>query len=371
MKIAYLSASPIPSRFANSIQVMKMCGAFVELGHEVVLVARLGDEKVDDDFKFYGVSRSFAVRKVSTSPGGLVGRLASSIRAASIVHSEMQPAIVYARHLPSLVIAVGSGTPFVLEAHVEPSPLQRLAMQWLFRRKSFLRLVVISQALADRFAQMFPGLPSERIVVAHDAADTPVRNRKADLLLDGPVGVLRVGFVSQLHPGKGMEMIARLAQLVPDLHFHVVGGTAGQLASWKRRTESMPNITLHGFATPAQAAEYQRAMDILIAPFGRKVSHAGGKGDISRWMSPLKIFEYMAARKAIVASDLPVLREVLTNGEDALLVEPDDVEAWVHALKRLRDPELRERLAKNAYTRFEAAHTWRRRAETVLTGLSL
>ena len=61
--------------------------------------------------------------------------------------------------------------------------------------------------------------------------------------------------------------------------------------------------------------------DILIAPYAAQVSHAGG-GDIGRWMSPLKLFEYMAAERPVVTADLPVLREVVRDGETALLCPP-------------------------------------------------
>ena len=80
----------------------------------------------------------------------------------------------------------------------------------------------------------------------------------------------------------------------------------------------------------------------------------------------MKLFEYMSFAKPIVASDLPVLREVLTPGENALLVEPDDVAGWVCALRRLMDdPD--ERRARAA---FRANHTWRIRASRILDALA-
>ena len=110
-------------------------------------------------------------------------------------------------------------------------------------------------------------------------------------------------------------------------------------------------------------------MDVLLAPYQAKVHGVGGRADIGRWMSPLKIFEYMGSDRAMIVSDLPVLREIVTHGETALLAPPDDVNAWVRAVERLRDPAVRETLAKHARERLVARHTWDRRAADVLAGV--
>ena len=79
----------------------------------------------------------------------------------------------------------------------------------------------------------------------------------------------------------------------------------------------------------------------------------------------MKIFEYMAAAKPIIASDLPVLREVL-NDSNAILVDPEDIDAWRDALAALRDPKRREQLGRKAHDDFLRSYTWQARASRVL-----
>jgi glycosyltransferase involved in cell wall biosynthesis len=87
-------------------------------------------------------------------------------------------------------------------------------------------------------------------------------------------------------------------------------------------------------------------------------------------MSPLKLFEYMAWGKPILCSDLPVLREVIEDRRNGLLLPPDDPAKWVAALNRLvANPAEGERLGKNARSDFLTRHTWRQRADRVLDGL--
>jgi len=109
-------------------------------------------------------------------------------------------------------------------------------------------------------------------------------------------------------------------------------------------------------------------LDILLAPYQNRVTlTTKGKGDISKWMSPLKIFEYMAHAKAIVASDLPVLKEVLCHEVNSLLCPPQDIEAWQNALLELaNNSSLRTALGDTARQEFVKRYTWKGRGEVVL-----
>ena len=149
------------------------------------------------------------------------------------------------------------------------------------------------------------------------------------------------------------------------------GGNAKDVERWKAITGPPANLIFHGHVSPAEADGYRLAMDVLIAPYQQEVHNAGGSQDIARWMSPLKIFEYMAAGKPIIASDLPVLREVLQHNRQALLVPPADVDGWQQAVRRLSDPRLRGQLGEQALRTFQQSHTWKQRANLVLHGLEL
>lgn len=92
--------------------------------------------------------------------------------------------------------------------------------------------------------------------------------------------------------------------------------------------------------------------------------------DTNMCMSPLKIFEYMVSKKPIVASDLPVIHEIL-NETNAMLVNPDDPDEWVDAINELRDEKCREKLAEKAYIDFSNSYTWKQRTELVLSGIAM
>jgi glycosyltransferase involved in cell wall biosynthesis len=179
---------------------------------------------------------------------------------------------------------------------------------------------------------------------------------------------MHVGYIGSLYEGRGVEIIGGVASRCPEVHFHLIGGDPDHVKAWRQKLSKLDNITLHGFMPYGEAAAYRQVFDVLLAPYQREVSVGShGKAEASRYMCPIKLFEYMATGKAIICSDLPVLHEILEDGQTALLCPPDDVDAWAAAVDRLyRDPLLRETIGEQARTKFINQHTWQKRAEQVL-----
>ena len=369
MRFAYAAQSRIPSRDANSIHVMKMCQAFGANGHDVDLLVpnyRTKDTSEMDVFAHYGVDRNFALHYLPKRPVG--GRVHRFAWLAPRWCRRERINLMYTRSIKTGWMAARMGIAVVLELHLIPRGGDGLLFAVMMRtmpRRSIRRYVVISDALKRDFQEQF-GIPDEKILVAHDAADPP---ESATPVAIGDGASLTVGYVGHLYPGKGMELISELSQVCPWAEFHIIGGAKRDIDRWKHATHGYENLTFHGFIPPSKVAAFHAACDVLIAPYQRQVQADRG-ADIAAWMSPLKIFEYMAAKGAVLASDLPVIREVLTHEKDAILLPPDDVQAWTRALARLRDdPTLRRRLGETAYATFQRKYTWSVRANVVLTGL--
>ena len=158
-----------------------------------------------------------------------------------------------------------------------------------------------------------------------------------------------------------------MAHALPDMDFHIVGGTPEDIAFWKDKTSNMTNLFLHGHVSPARTSAFMMNCDILLAPYQQKVEVAGGGGNTVQWMSPLKIFEYMSSGKPMICSDLPVLHEVLDNGVTALLCPPDDLAAWQMALQKLyKDSILAQDIGRKAKEKFLACYTWKKRAAFII-----
>ena len=363
MRIQYVSDIVLPSRAANTVNVAKMCGAFVELGHAVTLLCRKSVAMAEH----YGVSEDIHTVDISSPKWPLVGGVLFAAAVRKALRREPRPDLCYGRHIYGVAAAAQLGVPVMLELHQVPAKLVlRKLVTWLSRRAECRAVVVISDALRRDLAAALPDAAHETFLVAHDAADVPAHG-SGTALIDwrGRPGALQVGYVGNLYPGKGMEVVERLAAAKLDVDFHIVGGTEEHIQHWRSRCGES-HVHFHGFVAHACLPSAYGRFDVAIAPLQSRIEGAAG-GDIARWTSPLKIFEYMASGKAIVASDLPVLREVLQHESNALLVPPDDIAGWERALQRLADDtNLRDRLGKQARDDFARRHTWKQRAQAIL-----
>ncbi|MDM7858497.1 glycosyltransferase family 4 protein [Thiopseudomonas acetoxidans] len=369
MRIAYLSSSIIPSRAANSVHVMKMCNAFSANRHEVTLYApnrkQEQEEGVSDVYEFYGVDSTFHIKKM---PYPQVRFVRSFIYAfaclCSLFFSKQN--LIYGRDFLSCFLS-SFFFATIYEAHSPLSGIKLNLLKFMLRRKKFKRLVVISEALKNIFIKDGAiAKYQEKIFVAHDGADEVVNaeNKKG---LQGRFDVLQIGYVGHLYKGRGIDVILDSAEKISDANFHIVGGVESDISYWKRELNSrnIENVYFYGFVSPAEASSICSLIDIFLAPYASVVSVYGGKGDTSKFMSPLKIFEYMSHGKAIICSDLPVLREVL-NERNAILVNSVDVNEWVDAINKLADEELRNQLGQQALYDFLTAYTWKMRAQNLI-----
>jgi len=368
MTIAYLSNSMIPSREANAVHVMKMCAAFSALGREVTLYARTPDEPAADDHAYYGVKPGFEIVKRKWPGIRGLGGIIYGLGVQWAVVNGPKPAILYGRDVYSMFMLRGHGAPLYYESHQAPGNSLRLYLEGrILHSLYFKRLIVISEPLREQYLKAFPRLSPDRVLVAPDAADDPGEGPHEQVPLPGRPDALKVGYVGALYPGRGIELILDLARQVPEADFHVIGGSKAEVGAYESG-ESPANAHFHGFVPPGRLTGYFAGMDAFIAPYQARVAVAGGRGDTSAWMSPLKIFEYMSWGRPIAASKLPAIERVLNHGETALLCPPDDVGAWAEAVKNLvRDPGLREKLGGAARREFLARYTWAGRARAVLS----
>ena len=367
MQLDYLSDSAIPSPGANSVNVMKMSQAFAKQGVVVTLYGKLTTAcfDTDDFYRVYDVRPNFTIRRFPATKFRGSGRLYNLRLPYTIATARGD--LQYCRSLPAAYFNCLLRRPTVFELH-EPFDSKGVQLDYMFRqlvRSPHCRFVVISAALRDYLIEHH-GVGEQDILVAHDAADPIAR---PSTVFTDPQGRFSVGYVGSLYPGKGMNRIAQLAERLPDVAFHIVGGTPDQQTHWQRETAGSRNLTFHGFKQQPELPYYLHGFDVLIAPYEAEVyvSEKRGANNLAKWMSPLKLFEYMSAGKPIVTTRLRVIEEVVEDGKTGLLCTAGAIDEYRRAIERLRDrPTERQRIGAQAHELFAARYTWDKRATSVL-----
>jgi glycosyltransferase involved in cell wall biosynthesis len=213
-------------------------------------------------------------------------------------------------------------------------------------------------------------LPEEQTIIAPDGVDIErycdlpqTDSARRQLNLPEAPTVLCTG---HLYAGRGADLFLKLAEKFPQARFVWVGGRPADVEVWKGRAANLTNVTFTGFVPNQWIPLYQSAADVLLMPYGRTVTTSSG-GNTAEICSPMKMFEYMAAGRAILTSDLPVLREVLD--ETIAVFSPlEQAEAWEAALGGLlTDPQRRQALGQSARSAVEQ-YSWVNRAQRVLEG---
>lgn len=363
MNITYL-ASPrmrLPSRSASSIHVMRMCEAFSLLGHNVkLIVAQNQDSNEKAILDYYGISSKFEIIPIEL--GKYKGKTFIFSVNQYFLAKRSGSDIIVTRSAQAAAISAVLGMRIIYDSH-GPVWLNNKVDGFFYRvlknNKNLLRMTTNSIALKGMY-EMAAMLPHCGIVVAHNGSISKNFNDLPDCW-PGRVNHMQIGYMGHLYPGRGVETIIESAKSLPEFDFHIVGGMQSDIEFWKNKV-NLTNLFFHGFVHPSVVYKFRNRCDVLLAPYREHgVAVSGGVGDSSKYMNPIKLIEYMSSKKAIICSNLEILKEVLDDST-CLFAHPNRSDEWVGAILRLKDDGLRRKLGDSAYEVFNEQFTWERRA---------
>lgn len=371
MKLIYLSTARIPDDWAHVLQILTMCEAFADEGIEVELVVprRAGTSTVDP-YVYAGVKSNFKITRlfcIDLFPG-TQGKFLYWLRTLSFfISAKLYLALnhydtLYTReHQAGLFFRN-----FVYEVHAVPKVNTILRSIWN-RTSGF---IVLTSFIRDRFIAQ--GIPAERIHVAPDAVTVSKfsiveSKEEARRELGLPERAYLMGYVGTL---KTMQMekgvacaIQSLKELPGEVIFVVVGGEREDIAEYKTLAEKegvTDRVLFVGKVAHEKIPLYLKTFDVVVAPFP----------DFEHYrffMSPLKIFEYMAAGVPMIVSDLPSLREVLSE-RTAAFISPADAAALAKKVQELRaNPDRTQVMGKIAQEEAGTRFSWQTRARAILS----
>ena len=403
MRVLYFADIRFPLERANGIQTMETCHALARRGHFVSLVVRPDTQSPSrNPFEFYGLPliARFTIEyaPVSGPPfarraGYLafaIGRMLGASRADVVMTRDLgvgsallrvpralRPPVVYESHGYAPDVAVALPQMVATAAAPTANKVRRLERREAQVWRNADGYVTITSGLAEELTTRFGTRTAIAVIpdgariadrdgtrsAAERVHGTPIsRDRGPEIVEDRRPVIVYAG---HLYAWKGVDVLLEALRELGDVRGLIVGGyekepDLARLREQAARLGIADRVTFTGLVAPPAVAGHLRAGSVLVLPNPASAIS-------TRFTSPLKLFEYMAAGRPIVASDLPSIREVLRHEQNALLVEPGDAAALAAGVRRLLDDRpLADRLAQAAVTDV-ASYSWDRRAERLET----
>ena len=377
--ITYLSNLRIPSEMANSVQIMKMCESMSNLGTNVNLIkpkrASQLDNEFEDLFDYYDIEKKFKITNLKYFD---INNYEKKIpyyfyRRINYINSwiwERYLINYYLRHHKNSVVFMRNTLHFainliqtnnirsIIEFHNLPPQRHIKKYKNLFKYSNNIYPIALTKGLAEDISSELD-IDIHNILIAPGAVDIskfqltyPVLNKD---------NKLNITYVGSLIKNRGVDLLLEAAKQLPDYCIKIIGGVGDELINAQNylKENNINNVNLLGHKSQQQIYNFYGHSDILILPMSGKENHT------QKYASPNKLFEYMATGKPIIAANLPSVREILVDGENSLLFEPDNVIDLIHKIKILADNEiLKIKLGKNSRKKAES-FTWNNRIQTI------
>jgi glycosyltransferase involved in cell wall biosynthesis len=371
LKIIYVASPPLLTTGASAIHIFKMCSAFSQLGHTVTLYIPPYDSSVDI-FSYYGVVQNFDIKTI-VSPRNFLRQIIHGLCCVFYFAIKNPRAdIVITRNIIfTFFSTVFLRVPTIYDAH---HPLVNKIAELFFNTfkdsRFLIRFTTNSQGLADYYLQK--GLPEGKLRVLHNGVDldkykkskTVEQARKITNLQESKKIVLYSG---NIYKGRGIELLIEAAASFKSVYFMVLGGEQGDIDDYQSlvKAKKLENFKFLGFVDHKEVINYLYSSDVLVMPYGAGMTIKSGTV-ASDFTSPIKLFEYMASKRVIVASKINSVLEILEDGKNAIMVEVDDVDSLKKGLRlALNNGPNSSKLAEQAFKDVQK-YTWKQRALKML-----
>lgn len=376
MRLLYLANIRLPTEKAHGIQIMENCSAFAKsAGCDVVLAVPRRFNKIHaSPFDYYNLKPVFRIYKlwcldllVIPIFKRLWFILETIIFTVSawfyVIKHKEEIDVLYTREV-TIAACLSSLKPLFCEVHNLPC-----RPNWFYRRafRKVRGIIVISENLRNDLLKR--GVPVGKMLVARDSVnlekfDIPFTKSAARRQLNLPDDYFIAVYTGHLYAWKGADLLAEAGELLSDsIHIYLVGGAREDAARFRARYQR-DNVHIIGWRPQAEIPFWLKAADVLVLPNSAKEKIS------SHYTSPLKLFEYMASGRPIIASDLPSIREVLDDTE-AIFFTADNRDDLAKKIVLAKERIARWRDTAQALSSRTQQYSWPTRSHLIMNFVKL
>ena len=365
MRIAYLFNSSTPSSNPSSIQVVNTCGAIAELSHNVKLIVPNTGFRVPLS-KFYGIKKApklVRIKYFNKFPLGIYYYLFSIF---SIVYAVFDKTELFiTRNILNLILLNILRKKVIIEIHHDlqnEGRLIKFICKYInvFNKKNIIKIVAITKPVKKYLIKNFKINP-KKIEVISSASSIQYKFSKMK-----KKKFYNIGYFGSLDSSKGSTFIIELAKKDKFNKYLIYGGNKNEV--FRLKIKGIPsNLQINHSIQYSKLKKIISKMDILLIPSNtKKIRSLGGIGNIAKFTSPLKLFDYLASGKLIIASNVKVFKEILEDKKNCIIVSDLDAKKWIKVIRKAKFKLSKiNKIKKNAFE-LSRKYTYLKRAQKLL-----
>ena len=360
-EIIYLSELTLPSTSAQSLQILKMCDNFSNFKNVKLIIK---NSQKNYNFlsikKKYNLRNSFKIIDLNYKKElNFFTRLIFGIKALIFVKKLNSKQIVISRSIVSSLIFSIFGKKNILELHQENYGLSKFFFN-IFRKTIFyknLKFILIHNNLNKYFK-----FEKKKFLVLDDAVD-PVDFKNIKKSKNYKFACVYTG---SFYNGKGVELIQQIAKLMKNTKFYLFGDRSTQNTENKKKNSS--NMVFKGNINYSDIPKTLNKFEIILMPYLKKVYVRSKQAEVSKYMSPLKLFDYLSSGKIILASNHHNYRHILKNNHNCFLINSEKPILWTQKINEIMQNPNADRLKRiKSNAKITAKkYTWQNRAKKII-----
>ena len=355
-KINYIAELSLPSTSAYSIHVMKMCDAFTKAGYKTTLYT-YNKKKNLNLFKFYNCNKFEILALNFFKSNNFFTRIFFAIKIFLIFIFKGKNNIIISRSIISAIFLSLIHKKIILEIHHELNGISKQLFNFIKNSYLFknIKIIFISKNLPKKF-----NIKKNKYLILDDAVDLDdfdLKSFKKNIKNT-------CAYCGSFAKGKGIENILKISKLTKNIKYHLYGDFINSNLDINE-IKKYKNVIYKGFVKYKDVPKVLSKYEVLLLPYSKKVYVRSKNIEVGKYMSPMKLFDYLASKKIIVASNLKVYNHILSK-KNSVLIESDSPIKWAQKLELIFNNKKRYLHLKQKAFETVKKYSWKIRVKKII-----
>lgn len=367
MKICYIANSALPSDNASSLQIINMCHNFELAGNKTILILpNTGFNKSIK--KFYNLKKNIQIIRCNSFKKFPIGIYYYLFTFVAIFKSLNFKVDYYmTRNYFCAFVLNLLGKKIIFELHhdlqLEGKITRFLVSRLKFlKENNFLVLIAITNGIAKYYLDK-DLINKRKLLILPSASELKIKYQPQKLHKKK----FKIGYFGNFYKSRGSEFILKLAKKNIKNDYYIFSNFRN---SDKKDLLKKKNIFPMNFVDRSKISYHLKKMDILILPYQKKITVKGNVGDITKYTSPMKLFDYLASGKLILSSNLNVLKEIIEHKKNCILIKNFKNEKnWIKAIEYYKKNFRKKNMISKQGYLLSKKYTYANRANEIIKRL--